>query len=103
MPGPVRLIEFPAVIAALTLLPSAARAANDPSFDAQWSLRKMRCRGGMGAHRVLHLHRPCQMGRRRPPGKGQRQQRPRHPVHDLVKGKPNSYGSLAAPPWPPPK
>jgi hypothetical protein len=41
MRGPARLIVFSAVTAALTLLPSAAQASNDPSFVAQWSLRKM--------------------------------------------------------------
>ena len=41
MRGPARLIVVSAVTAALTLLPSAAQASNDPSFVAQWSLRKM--------------------------------------------------------------
>lgn len=41
MPGRARLIIVPAITAALTLLPSAAQASNDPLFAAQWSLRKM--------------------------------------------------------------
>ena len=40
MRGPARLVLVSAVTA-LTLLPSAAQASDDPSFDAQWNLRKM--------------------------------------------------------------
>src|SRR5688572_18255051 len=41
MRGSARLTLLSMATAAVILLPSATQASNDPSFDTQWSLRKM--------------------------------------------------------------